>query len=162
MALGPLRQVYQTNIDVQVNSAAERGGVLSIVSGSTVGVTVGSYAASPSGALPLGILLDDVESLNFAKHPEYRQRNVVALGNVVGVVTKGEVVTDFVNSTDTTIAAGQRAYLYTNGTLATKTFINSNGGNVFEDNTTNGAPLVGRFLGPKDSDGFVKVYIEAV
>ena len=164
MGLGALRQIFQTNIDVQVNTVAERGGVLSIVSGATVGVTVGAYAANPSGAKPIGILLDDVESMNFATHPEYRQRNVVDIGNVVGIVTKGEVQTDFIPSDLTTIAAGDPAYLYTNGNVVTRAYVIARGGQVQDGTNTSASAVakVGRFLSPEDSNGFVKLYIEAV
>jgi len=92
MALGPNRQVFETRIRYAMNEVAERGG---IVHASATAGEVSYVSVSPTGgALALGILLDDVEDLNFDRHPEYLQRNVVDVGSVIGVANEGEFQTD--------------------------------------------------------------------
>lgn len=160
MALLESRQVFQTGINCTVSGVSERGGVLSFVPGVN-GLCAYADATAVSGALvqPAGMLLDDVEALNFFNHPEYRQRNVVPQGSVVGVVTDGELWTDFVEQTGPgaitvgTYAPGDVLYL-------------ADGGNVSRNNGTfnNGAtakrPVIGRALSALTSDGFLKVRID--
>jgi hypothetical protein len=114
-------------------------------------------ATAVSGQLvnPAGLLLDDVEALNFFNHPEYRQRNVVPQGSVVGIVTEGEVLTDFVEQalatgeTVGTYAPGDPIYLADNGQVSRFQTINGNN-----------RILVGRALSALDANGFLKVRIE--
>ena len=67
------------------------------------------------------------------------------LGEKLPLLTKGWVVTDKVASAATP-AVGDTAYLTANGELT--------------DAQTSGTPKVGQFLGAKDSDGYVKVFID--
>ncbi len=153
MALGTTRQVFQTNIDCTVSGVAERGGVLSHVPG-VAGLCSYADATAVSGqvAFPAGLLLDDVEALNFYRHPEYRQRNVVPQGSVVGLATEGEFFTDMVEVTvagfgTLTYSPGEKLYLADGGK-----FSNLNvGGNRVQ---------VGRALSSLDGNGFLKVSVE--
>lgn len=146
MALGPNRQVFQTRIRYAVASAAERGGILS--ASSTVGEAL--YDLDGSGALPLGILLDDVEDLNFDKHPEYLQRNVVDIGSVVGIANEGEFETDlYIASPAPT--QGAPAYLHPSGFVGTV---------ELDDGVGTTSPRVGTFLTPPNALGFVTLYVE--
>lgn len=145
MALGPNRQVFQTTIKYAVNEVAARGGILS--ASSTAGEA--TYLASPTGAAtyPLGILLDDVEDLNFDRHPEYLQREVVDVGSVVGIANKGEFETDQIVGVP---AQGQPAYLHPGGAI----------GPVQLTDGLNPAPRVGTFRTGLNANGFASVLID--
>lgn len=160
MALQPSRQVFQTLVDCTVSGVAERGGIMSFVPG-VAGLCAYANAAAVSGQLvqPLGLLLDDVEALNFYNHPEYRQRNAVPQGSVVGLATEGEFWTDFVEVTGPgaisvgTYAPGDVLYLADDG------YVSRNNGTL-----SNGATakryVVGKALSARGSDGFMKVRID--
>lgn len=144
MALGPNRQVFQTTIKYAVNEVAERGGIMSAAA--TAGEV--TYTVSPTGgALPIGMLLDDVEDLNFDRHPEYLQREVVDVGSTVGLVNKGEMETDQIVGTP---AQGQPAYLHPGGTI----------GPVQLTDGLNPAPRVGTFRTALDANGFSEVLVD--
>lgn len=144
MALGPKRQVFQTTIMYAVNEVAERGGIMSAAA--TAGEV--TYAVSPTGGtLPIGMLMDDVEDLNFDRHPEYLQREVVDVGSSIGLVNKGEMSTDQIVGTPT---QGQPAYLHPNGTI---------GAVQLTDGLTS-APRVGTFRTALDANGFSEVLVD--
>jgi len=145
MALGPNRQVFQTTIKYAMNEVAARGGI--VCTSATAGAV--TYAAVPTGTSvnPVGILLDDVEALNFDRHPEYLQRNVVDVGSVVGIANKGEFQTNMVVGTPT---QGQLAYLHPSGFI---------GATQLTDGV-NPAPLVGRFRTAPDANGYVSVLVD--
>ena len=145
MALGPNRQVFQTTIRYAVNEAAERGGVLS--TSATAGAL--TYLTVPTGAgvQPVGVLLDDVEDLNFDRHPEYLQREVIDIGGVVGVVNKGEVQTDLIVGTP---AQGNPAYLHPSGYVGPAQLTDG----------VNPAPRVGTFRTALDANGFATVLVD--
>lgn len=154
MALKESRQVFETNIDLSVSGVAERGGILSFVPGVVgLGAYADSTAVSGQVAKPAGLLLDDVEALNYYSHPEYRQRNVVPQGSVVGLATEGEFWTDFVEQTITgfgsvgTYAPGDTLYL-------------ANNGQVSRLQVTNRRVAVGAALSALTSDGFLKIRLE--
>ena len=146
MALGPNRQVFQTTIRYAVAAVAVRGGILSY--SSTAGEA--EYDVDGSGALALGILLDDVEDLNFDRHPEYLQRNVVDIGSVVGIANKGVFQTDQV-VTGNLPAQGNPAYLHPNGQVSTV---------LLDDGVGNTSPLVGAFRSALDANGFVSLLVD--
>lgn len=146
MALGPNRQVFQTTVDYAVNAAAVRGGILSY--SATAGEA--EYNTAGSGAAPLGILLDDVEDLNFDLHPEYLQRNVVDIGSVVGIANKGVFDTDAV-VVGNAPAQGLPAYLHPDGEVSTV---------QLDDGVGNVSPLVGTFRSSLDANGFVRLLLD--
>jgi hypothetical protein len=113
MALKGSRQVADTNIDCTVSGVAERGGILCFDPVAN-GLCLYADQTAVSGALvnPAGLLLDDVEALNHMRHPEYRQRNVVPQGSVVGIATEGEFETDFVEQN---LASGESVGTYAPG-----------------------------------------------
>jgi len=154
MSLQESRQVWQTNIDCTVSGVAERGGILSYVPG-VAGLCEYSDATAVSGQLakPAGLLLDDVEALNFFNHPEYRQRNVVAQGSVVGIATEGEFFTDFV---ETATADGFSTGTYVVG----DTLYLADSGNVSRQQIASLRPTVGTALGTVSADGFLKIRLD--
>ena len=160
MSLLQPRQIFDTDITCTVSGVSERGGVMSFVP-AVNGLCAYANAAAVSGLLvqPAGILLDDVEALNFFNHPEYRQRNVVPQGSVVGLATDAEVWTDFVETTLAgitvgTYAPGDPLYLADDGKVSRN---NGTFGNVA---ATALRPLIGRALSAVTSDGFLKVRID--
>ena len=148
MALAPSRQVFQTNIKYALDEVAERGVICSIVAGVTAAGEV-TQMASPTGVgvQPVGILLDDVEDLNYDRHGEYRQRNVVDVGSVVGLAANGDFETDRLTGTP---VAGNDAYLGPNGTLSPT---------QLTDGIT-AAPRVGYFLSAPNANGFAAVHLD--
>jgi hypothetical protein len=158
MALQESRQVFHTNVDCTVSGVAERGGILSYVPGVN-GLCAYADATAVSGALsgPAGLLLDDVEDINHFRNPEYRQRNVVPKGSVVGIATEGEFLTDQVEQnlptgeSVGTYAPGDTLYLADNGTVSRD---NASGA------TGTARTTVGTALSALGSDGFLKVRIE--
>lgn len=160
MALQPSRQIFQTNVDNTVSGVSERGGIMSFVPG-VPGLVAYANALAVSGQIvqPLGVLLDDVEALNYYNHPEYRQRNVVPTGSVVGIATECEVWTDFVETTGPgglsvgTYAPGDVLYLADNGNVSRNNGTLNNGATAIR-------VVVGKALSALGSDGFLKVRID--
>jgi hypothetical protein len=94
------------------------------------------------------------------RNPEYRQRNVVPKGSVVGIVTEGEFHTDQVESTGPgaisvgTYAPGDTLYLGDNGEVSRN---NGTFGNV---TATAIRPVIGKALSALGADGFLKIRVE--
>ena len=148
MALKPDRIEAYTDISFFMNEVAERGGVVvHLSSGSGVSMddasAVVEYAASPSGTVPAGVLLNDVVNLDLTRQHINWHKDEVQIGSKVTVLRQGQVTTDMVVSEDSP-AAGNNAYYGVNG--------------LFSTSSTNSVK-VGRFLSSKDSDGYVKVDI---
>jgi hypothetical protein len=128
---------------------AERGKIVCHVVGTTAAGEVTGLASETGAATsPVGILLDDVESMNFDRHGEYRQRNVVDVGSVVGIATKGEFETDLVVGSPT---QGQPAYLAASGWVSAT---QAGAG------TVDAAPRVGTFRSAPNANGFVRLYVD--
>jgi len=161
MALKGSRQTFQTNIDCTVSGVAERGGILSFVPGVN-GLCAYADATAVSGQLvqAAGLLLDDVEDINYMRNPEYRQRNVVPKGSVVGVAVEGEFWTDKVEQTGPgaisvgTYVPGDTLYLADDGEVSRN---NGTFGNVAAAAIR---VTVGRTLSALGSDGFLKIRLE--
>ena len=145
MALAPSRQNLQDEVHFAMNVVSERGVVVSHAA------TDGEVTlANPTGALTsaIGVLLDDVEAMNFDRHGEYRNRNVVDVGSVVGIAAKGDYETNMILGTAPT--PGAPAYLHTSG-------------NISADQLTDGitlAPQVGKFRTGLNANGFALVHID--
>lgn len=160
MALGQSREVHQTDVACTVSGVAERGGILSYVPGVN-GLCAYADATAVSGQLvqPAGLLLDDVEALNPFREPEYRQRNVVQQGSVVGAATEGDFFTDMVETTGPgaisvgTYAPGDKLYLADNGMVSRNNGTFNNGATAIRE-------LIGRALSAVDSNGFLKIRVE--
>lgn len=154
MSLRESRQVFQTNIDCTVSGVAERGGILSYVPG-VAGLCEYANAAAVSGSLsnPAGLLLDDVEALNFYNHPEYRQRNVVPQGSVVGIATEGEFITDMV---ETATPDGASVGTYAPG----DPLFLADDGKVSRQQIAALRPSIGKALAAITTDGFLKIRVE--
>ena len=106
-----------------------------------------SLASGASGEIFVGVLFDSVVDWDRTKYcflPE-RYSNSTTVCRPVNVVREGSLRTDALASGDTP-QAGDDAYLSTSGVFTT---------------TETGAGVVGKFMGVKDSDGFVLVDFEA-
>ena len=154
MALGEARQVFHTNSECTVSGVAERGGIASYVPGVN-GLCAYADAAAISGQLsnPAGLMLGDIEALNFFRHPQYRQRNVEPQGSVVALATEGEFWTDQV---ETTTVDGASVGTYAPGDLL---YLADNG-EVSRLNVLGIRAEVGRVLSAVNADGFLQVRIE--
>jgi hypothetical protein len=150
MALKPDRIESQVDISFFMNTAETRGGVATLVTGGS-GVSmddsaaVVGYSAAASGAVPMGILLNDVVDIDLTRQHINYHKDEVSVGSKVALLRVGQVTTD---SVDGTPAAGDAAYVSSSGLLS--------------DTQEVGAYQVGTFLSSKDADGFAKVAINLV
>ena len=149
MALKGNREILQTNINWTIIDGvdAERGVVL--VASATAG-KVEKGPASLTGkvltglARPVGLLLDDVENLDYTTRPMIFQRNVVPRGSEVSVLTKGRVKTNMIHY-QAAPSGGRSAYLAVSGLV----------------HTTAGSGIkVGFFESTKDADGYADLYVD--
>jgi len=150
MALKPDRIELLTDVSFFMSTTATRGGVVALSSGGS-GVAmddanaVVAYASNPSGAKPIGLLLNDVVDLDLTRQHINWHKDEVQKGGKVTVLRNGQVTTSNVQGSP---AAGATAYLHS-------------GGNVSSTQLT-GAPAIGQFLSSKDADGYAKVSINIV
>lgn len=156
MALKTDRSTLQTDISFFMNEAATRGGVVSLSTGGSgaamdQGAALVTYVASPSGKVPMGVLLGDMVNIDLTRQHLNQYKDEVQKGGKVALLQKGYVVTNSLEGTDPN--AGDVAYLAHSGNLASS--------NIGGDSTIGGARLVvGRFLSDVDEDGYAKVYID--
>ena len=149
MALKPDRIEAYTDISYFMNTTAERGGVVvHLTSGSGVAMDdANAVVIYPTGVnantKPAGLLLNDVVNYDLTRQHLNWYRDEVQVGGKVTLLRQGQVVTNVVASA-VTPTAGADAYYDATGKLTT----------VSTDSVK-----VGRFLGGKDSDGYVKVDI---
>ena len=146
MGLKETRQVYQTNVDFAASGAMEPGGIASAIPWADGLV----YYPTGSGQKPIGLLLEDIEAMNFFQHPQYLNRNVSPYGSMVGLATEGEFWTDMID-TNLTYKSGDTLYLIGAGKI------------------TNQASMVpasdkqiGMCLAGKDADNYIKIRLNIV
>lgn len=139
-----IRQHWTTS-----QTTAEKGGCAALATqGSGVAMdpdeNVVLYAAAPSGAIPMGILLQDVNPPLSATRDFKNHSNLeVRPGNKVTLVRQGNLVTDMVIGDP---AAGDPAYLGASGNVT--------------PTQAAGALEVGRFETSKDADGFARLAVQ--
>lgn len=151
MALKGDRYEGMTDVSFFMNdSSAAKGGVVVLSTGGS-GVALDqskalvTYAASASGTIPVGLLLNDMVNIDQTRQHINFHKNEVQKGGKVTVLTQGWVVTDMITGTPT---AGAPAYLTAAGKVTPTQ--SATGGVV-------ATPPVGRFLSTKDEDGYAKV-----
>jgi hypothetical protein len=147
MALKPDRVELLTDISFFMNTTATRGGVVSAVTaGSGVSMddanAVVAYAANPSGAKPIGVLLNDVVDLDLTRQHINWHKDEIQKGGKVTVLRQGQVTTNLVAGTPT---AGADAYVAASGGISTT--------------QAAGAVKIGQFLSAVDADGYAKVSV---
>lgn len=150
MALKPDRVELLTDVSFFMNTTAERGGVVSVVTATSgVGVSmddanaVVAYASVASGAKPVGVLLNDVVNLDLTRQHINWHKDETQVGGKVTVLRQGQVTTNMLVA-GTTPSAGADAYVGVSGLIGTS--------------STN-AVKIGQFLSAKDTDGYVKVSV---
>jgi hypothetical protein len=147
MALKPDRIEHLTDISFFMNTTEERGGVASF-STSGVGVSmddadaVVAYAAVASGAVPAGVLLNDVVNYDLTRQHINWHKDEMQVGGKVTLLRVGQVTTNLVDGSP---EAGSAAYVGASGLIS----------------TTGGAGVaqIGTFLSGKDADGYAKVAV---
>jgi hypothetical protein len=150
MALKPDRVELLTDVSFFMNTTAERGGVVSVVTATSgVGVSmddanaVVAYAAVASGAKPVGLLLNDAVNLDLTRQHINWHKDETQVGGKVTVLRVGQVTTNMLVAAITP-SAGADAYVGASGLIGTS--------------STN-AVKIGQFLSAKDTDGYVKVSV---
>ena len=156
MALKSDRNELQTDISFFMNEEATRGGVVSISTGGSgaamdQGEALVTYAAVPSGKVPVGLLLNDMVNIDLTRQHLNQHKDEVQKGGKVTLLRKGYVVTDNIQGSP---SAGDPAYVAHSGNLAASDLSND------ETDADGSTRLVGRFLSSKDQDGYAKVYID--
>ena len=155
MALKTDRSTLQTDISFFMNEAATRGGVVAIStagSGASMdnGTALVTYSALSSGVVPMGLLVNDMVSIDLTRQHLNQHKDEVQKGGKVTLLQQGWVVTSSLEGTDPN--GGDLAYLAHSGNIASS---NISGGR------DEGAGLVvGRFLSDVDEDGYAKVFID--
>jgi len=159
MALKSDRHELQTDISFFMDEAATRGG--GVVLGSTTGSgaamdqgkAVVTYAATPSGKVPVGLLLNDMVDIDLTRQHVNWHKDEVQKGGKVTLLQHGWVVTNAIDPADT-IVAGQTAFVGNSGYLSNgDPFYGPGGGSA------SASGVVGRFLSSVDEDGYAKVFI---
>lgn len=156
MALKSDRSVLDTDISFFMNEAATRGGIASLSTGGSgaamdQGEALVTYAAVPSGKVPVGLLLNDMVNIDLTRQHLNQHKDEVQKGGKVTLLRKGYVVTDNIQGSP---SAGDPAYVAHSGNLAASDLSN-------DDSDADGSTrIVGRFLSSKDQDGYAKVYID--
>ena len=153
MALKSDRSVLDTDISFFMNEAATRGGVASVSTGGSgaamdQGEALVTYAAVPSGKVPVGLLLNDMVNIDLTRQHLNQHKDEVQKGGKVTLLRKGYVVTNAID-TGVTPSVGDTAYLS-----------ESQAGKISNVSANSYSNLVvGRFLSAKDADGYAKVEV---
>jgi hypothetical protein len=147
MSLKGDRYELDTDISFFMNEVATRGlcvAVSTAASGAAMdnALALATVKASPSGAYPLGILMNDMVNLDLTRQHLNQHKDEVQKGGKITILRKGWVTTDAISGTPT---GGQDAYLAGTGLISAT--------------QAAGAPKIGQFLSAKDADGFAKVAI---
>ena len=157
MALKTDRSTLQTDISFFMNEAATRGGVVSLSTGGSGasmdnGAALVTYAALPSGKVPIGLLVNDMVNIDLTRQHLNHHKDEVQKGGKVTLLTKGWVVTSNLEGTDPN--AGDAAFLAHSGNLSTTDL-------SADDTDADGSTrVVGRFVSDVDEDGYAKVFID--
>jgi len=155
MALKTDRSTLQTDISFFMNEAATRGGIATISTGGSGasmdnGSALVTYAAAPSGKVAVGVLLNDMVSIDLTRQHLNQHKDEVQKGGKVTLLAKGWVVTNSMQGTDPN--AGDLAYLSHSGLISADAILaGSDAANEM---------IVGRFLSDVDEDGYAKVFID--
>jgi hypothetical protein len=157
MALKSDRSTLDVDISFFMNEAATRGGVVSISTGGSgaamdQGEALVTYAALPSGKVPVGLLLNDMVDIDLTRQHLNQHKDEVQKGGKVSLLRKGYVVTNSLEGANP--SAGDAAFVAHSGLLATSDLSD-------DDSDADGSTrVVGRFLSGVDQDGYAKVYID--
>ena len=152
MALKADRNELDVDISYFYNAGtAERGGVVSIVTGGSgaamdqAGALV-AYTAGAADVIPVGVLLNDVVNLDLTRQHINWHKDEVQKGGKVSVLKKGYVVTNMIEGTPNT--AGEPACLG-----------DGDAGKIEPCDGSGTDVTIGRFMSLADEDGYYKVEI---
>ena len=157
MALKGARYELYTDIQWFMNEVAQRGGIASL---STVGsgasldqsANLVTYAASTSGAIPYGLLLNDMVNYDLTRQHINWHKDEVQMGGKVTLGRRGWWTTNFVVGTP---AKGDYAALTSSGyvtPLSAANFQTRNYSTVIN-------PVVGQFQSSLDEDGYAELAV---
>jgi hypothetical protein len=156
MALKSDRYEFQTDVSFFMNEVAERGGIVTLATGSTPSgaamdssLNVVTYVANPSGKVAMGVLLNDMVNIDLTRQHINWHKDEIQKGGKVTVLRKGYVLTNRISTSGTPVA-GDAAYVAESGLISTS-------GKALS--LDSGAVRIGRFLSAKDGDGYAKVEI---
>lgn len=149
MALLAHRKHVDSRIDFFMNEVAERGGIAVFsTAGSGEANDQGSqlctYAATASGKVPIGILMNDMVNYDLTRQHLNWYKDEVQQNSKVTLWEKGEVLTNLIQP-GVTISAGDRAWLHASGYVSNTGFL--------------GGPVVGKFMSKKDENGYAKLEV---
>jgi hypothetical protein len=149
MALKADRYILMDDISFVMNEVAERGGMTVLSTGGSGAAldqsqAVVTYAASSSGKVPMGCLLNDVVNKDLTQTHLNFYKDEVQYGSKVALMTQGWILTNMIHP-DVTPSAGDIAYVSVSG--------------FYTDTSTGVEPMVGRFLSSEDEDGYAKVFV---
>lgn len=150
MALKGDREEFHHDIRWYMDEPAERGGVAVLQTAGSGGYpghrnNVVTYAATPAGRFPIGVLLHDVVNNDLSRHQPNPYRMQAQVGTKICLQKDGWVTTNMLAPTANPVG-GEAAYLGPSGLFTTAA----------------GTAKVGQFLGGKDEDGFAPIRIELV
>jgi hypothetical protein len=155
MALKGDRYLAITEISYFMDQVAERGGVVVLKtagSGAALDQQTAEveYKANPSGAYPVGLLLDDMVNKDLTRTHLNFQKSEHQKGSKVAIMRDGWVVTNMLYSATGTAhkpVAGATAYVGPSGYLTSST-------------GASGYVAIGKWESTVDEDGYAKVYIK--
>ena len=166
MALKGDRYEAITDISFNMNEVAERGGVATI---STAGsgaaldqsAALVTYAAVPSGAQPVGVLMCDMVNVDQTRQHINWHKDEMQKGSKVRLLMEGFCVTNYIDP-GVTPAAGDPAYVGPSGYIRNTGGVGTTdrGGALSGTGASMYGGLIGRFLSTKDEDGYAKVYVK--
>lgn len=169
MALRPDRKyTVGTDISYFMNAVAERGGVVTYLSGGSgaamddANATVAPSGATQSGQIPAGLLLNDMVNLDLTRQHINWHKDEVQLGGKVTVLTHGEVTTNVITTgVGASLPTIGAAAFFTNETFnsRTNTYVLTPLGVINGAAAGLGTTRVGTFKSIKDADGYAKVEI---
>lgn len=157
MALRGDRHEFQTNIQFFSDAEMEKGGIVSAkTSGSGAaldqGVHIAEYRANPSGANPVGLLLQDVKDYDLTRMKVNPYKNEVQVDGKVALLKKGYVVTNMIYPGHTPVLGGP-AYVGHSGLIAASDVANDAGNPA-------SSRVIGTWGSTKDEDGFAQVNVD--
>lgn len=116
MSLKPTHQLAALNTYYPTFNTSERGGIVSY--GTVSGIQIVEYARDPADATPVGLQYNDVEHMDLSRqiNPQHLGRRVDVSLAIVGVITDGEFITDWIDASGT-LMPGQPAYVGASGTI---------------------------------------------
>lgn len=158
MSLKGDRELLQTDVTYWINEAAVRGKVVWLSAGGS-GLALDNQGTatdpkplvtgtgSPSGKVPVGILLNDFVNIDTSLYRVNYYKDEKAIPDKCTVLKKGWVYTNNIVGNP---SAQQNAYVTTNGSLTPT--ISATGGLA-------ATPLVGKFITSLDEDGYARVEV---